>query len=97
MERSPLGFGDPEDLTGTVVLLCSPAGKFMTGTDIVIDGEFDLLQQAGNRLRGARWLHNLLVNDLYVCCKFIQLIVLDANASPRQSTYFLTVSHTWRL
>lgn len=41
MERSPLGFGDPEDLTGAVVLLCSPAGKFMTGTDIVIDGEFD--------------------------------------------------------
>lgn len=97
MERSPLGFGDPEDLTGAVVLLCSPAGKFMTGTDLVIDGEFDLLQQAGNRLREARWLHNLLVNDLYVCCKFIQLIVLDANASPRQSTYFLKVSHTWRL
>lgn len=96
MERSPLGFGDPEDLTGAVVLLCSPAGKFMTGTDIVIDGEFDLLQQPGKRLREARWLHNLLVNDLYVCCKFIQLIVLDANASPRQPTYFLTVSHAWR-
>lgn len=66
MERSPLGFGDPEDLTGAVVLLCSPAGKFMTGTDIVIDGEFDLLQQPRNRLREARWLHNLLINDLYV-------------------------------
>lgn len=48
MERCPLGFGDPEDLTGAVVLLCSPAGKFMTGIDIVIDGEFDLLQQPVN-------------------------------------------------
>lgn len=44
MERSPMGLGDPEDLTGAVVLLCSPAGKFMTGTDIIIDGEFDLLE-----------------------------------------------------
>ena len=39
LERSPMGIGDPEDLTGAVVLLCSPAGKFMTGTDIVIDGQ----------------------------------------------------------
>ena len=41
LERSPMGIGDPEDLTGAVILLCSPAGKFMTGTDIVIDGEFE--------------------------------------------------------
>ncbi|KAI9702613.1 MAG: hypothetical protein M1836_001093 [Candelina mexicana] len=43
MERSPMGrMGDPEDLTGAVVLLCSEAGRFMTGTDIRIDGEFCL-------------------------------------------------------
>ncbi len=35
-----MGMGDPEDLTGAVVLLCSDAGKFMTGVDIKIDGKF---------------------------------------------------------
>jgi hypothetical protein len=39
LEKSPLGIGDPEDLTGAVILLCSDAGKFITGTDIKIDGE----------------------------------------------------------
>lgn len=35
-----MGIGDPEDLTGAVILLCSDAGRFITGTDIKIDGEF---------------------------------------------------------
>ena len=39
LERSPLGIGEPEDLTGAVVLLCGEAGRFITGTDIKIDGE----------------------------------------------------------
>ena len=34
-----MGIGDPEDLTGAVLLLCSDAGRFITGTDIKIDGE----------------------------------------------------------
>ena len=34
-----MGMGDPEDLTGAVVLLCSNAGRFMTGIDIKIDGK----------------------------------------------------------
>ncbi|KAL8631461.1 hypothetical protein Q9189_002790 [Teloschistes chrysophthalmus] len=38
LERSPMGIGDPEDLTGAVVLLCSEAGRFITGTDIKLDG-----------------------------------------------------------
>ncbi|KAL9131301.1 MAG: hypothetical protein Q9217_000736 [Psora testacea] len=38
LEKSPMGIGDPEDLTGAVVLLCSDAGRFITGTDIKIDG-----------------------------------------------------------
>ncbi|KAL8730807.1 MAG: hypothetical protein Q9181_004536 [Wetmoreana brouardii] len=38
LEKSPLGIGDPEDLTGAVILLCSEAGKFITGTDIKLDG-----------------------------------------------------------
>lgn len=31
--------GEPEDLTGAVILLCSDAGRFITGSDITIDGE----------------------------------------------------------
>ena len=43
MKCSPMGrMGDPEELTGAVVLLCSEAGRFMTGTDIKIDGELDM-------------------------------------------------------
>ena len=36
-----MGMGDPEDLTGAVILLCSDAGKFMTGVDIRIEGKWD--------------------------------------------------------
>jgi NAD(P)-dependent dehydrogenase (short-subunit alcohol dehydrogenase family) len=37
----PMGrFGDPEDLTGTVHWLFSPAAAFMTGTMVLIDGGF---------------------------------------------------------
>ncbi|KAL8830562.1 MAG: hypothetical protein Q9170_005680 [Blastenia crenularia] len=42
LEKSPMGIGDPEDLTGAVVLLCSEAGKFITGTDIKLDGGYTL-------------------------------------------------------
>ncbi|KAL8768242.1 MAG: hypothetical protein Q9209_005472 [Squamulea sp. 1 TL-2023] len=42
LEKSPMGIGDPEDLTGAVVLLCSEAGKFITGTDIKIDGGYSI-------------------------------------------------------
>jgi NAD(P)-dependent dehydrogenase (short-subunit alcohol dehydrogenase family) len=35
----PMGrFGTPEDLAGTVVLLMSPAGAFITGQTIYVDG-----------------------------------------------------------
>ncbi|KAL8748828.1 MAG: hypothetical protein Q9184_007064 [Pyrenodesmia sp. 2 TL-2023] len=37
LEKSPMGIGDPEDLTGAVILLCSEAGRFITGTDIKLD------------------------------------------------------------
>ncbi|KAH8146926.1 uncharacterized protein LAJ45_09006 [Morchella importuna] len=39
IERTPLGrIGGVDELNGTVILLCSDAGKFITGTDIKVDG-----------------------------------------------------------
>ncbi|SCV52844.1 related to D-arabinitol 2-dehydrogenase [Fusarium fujikuroi] len=38
-ERNPSGrMGMPEELSGMVVLLCSKAGSFINGSDIVVDG-----------------------------------------------------------
>ncbi|KAG1876881.1 hypothetical protein C8R48DRAFT_768453 [Suillus tomentosus] len=37
--RNPMGrMGDPSELTGVVVLLCSRAGRYINGADIVVDG-----------------------------------------------------------
>lgn len=30
--------GEPEDVAGAVVFLCSPAGRYITGQSLVIDG-----------------------------------------------------------
>jgi NAD(P)-dependent dehydrogenase (short-subunit alcohol dehydrogenase family) len=39
LAQIPIGrFGTPEDLLGTVLLLSSPAGKFITGQTIFVDG-----------------------------------------------------------
>jgi NAD(P)-dependent dehydrogenase (short-subunit alcohol dehydrogenase family) len=39
LAKIPLGrWGQPEELGGLAVFLCSPAGAFVTGTSIVIDG-----------------------------------------------------------
>lgn len=38
-ERNPMGrMGCPEELTGPLVLLCSRAGSFVNGADVVVDG-----------------------------------------------------------
>ena len=38
--RNPMGrMGQPEELIGAIVLLCSRAGTYMNGCDIVVDGE----------------------------------------------------------
>jgi NAD(P)-dependent dehydrogenase (short-subunit alcohol dehydrogenase family) len=39
LERTPLRrFGTPEEVAGTVAWLASPAGAFVSGQNIVIDG-----------------------------------------------------------
>lgn len=39
LSRVPVGaWGDPKDIGALAVYLCSPAAKFITGTDIAIDG-----------------------------------------------------------
>ena len=38
-ERLPLRrFGDPDDIAGAAVFLASPAGRWMTGQAMIIDG-----------------------------------------------------------
>jgi NAD(P)-dependent dehydrogenase (short-subunit alcohol dehydrogenase family) len=39
LARTPLGrLGDPREVAGTVVFLASPAGAFITGQTLVVDG-----------------------------------------------------------
>jgi NAD(P)-dependent dehydrogenase (short-subunit alcohol dehydrogenase family) len=44
IQKTPFGrFGQPEELAGTLVWLCSDASKFVTGTVIPVDGGFNAL------------------------------------------------------
>ena len=41
VDKTPAGrFGEPEELTGTVIYLCSPAAAFVTGVVVPVDGGF---------------------------------------------------------
>ena len=41
IEHTPAGrFGEPEELTGTVIWLCSPASNFVNGVVVPVDGGF---------------------------------------------------------
>ena len=40
LSKYPLGFGEPEDVAYTCVFLLSDASKWITGTEIVIDGGY---------------------------------------------------------
>ena len=43
VSRTPMGrMGRIDELTGVIVMLCSPAGSYITGADIVVDGELCL-------------------------------------------------------
>ena len=54
--RTPLGrIGEPDELSGTVVLLCSEAGRFITRMDIYVDGMWFL---------SLSWLH---ISERRVC------------------------------
>jgi NAD(P)-dependent dehydrogenase (short-subunit alcohol dehydrogenase family) len=39
INHTPMGkFGDPSDLIGALIWLCSPSARFVTGTLVVVDG-----------------------------------------------------------
>ena len=39
MSKIPMGYaGEAEDMCGAALLLCSDAGRYITGTDIIVDG-----------------------------------------------------------
>jgi NAD(P)-dependent dehydrogenase (short-subunit alcohol dehydrogenase family) len=39
IEHTPAGrFGEPDDLVGALIWLCSPAARFVTGTVVMVDG-----------------------------------------------------------
>lgn len=41
--QTPMGrIGDPSELAGVIVLFCSPAGRYITGVDILVDGQSPL-------------------------------------------------------
>jgi NAD(P)-dependent dehydrogenase (short-subunit alcohol dehydrogenase family) len=41
IEHTPAGrFGEPEELVGTLIWLCSPAARFVTGVVVPVDGGF---------------------------------------------------------
>ncbi len=44
MKSNPMGrLGQPEELTGAVIMLCSKvAGQYLNGTDVVVDGMYNL-------------------------------------------------------
>ena len=41
LRRTPTGrWGEPKDLSGIAIFLCSPASDFITGTAIPVDGGY---------------------------------------------------------
>ena len=39
----PMGYvGDPKDMNGAVLLLCSDGGRYITGSEIIVDGGMHL-------------------------------------------------------
>ena len=72
-----MGIGEPEDLTGAVVLLCSDAGRFMTGIDIKIDGRCCETRtgtlEADSKI--IRWVYDILAVAVHVNLNVVSLFI----------------------
>ncbi|KAF9459327.1 hypothetical protein BDZ94DRAFT_1239342 [Collybia nuda] len=54
--RNPMGrMGDPSELVGAVILLCSPAGRYINGADILVDGMWRINRILNSVLDGPRY------------------------------------------
>jgi hypothetical protein len=83
--RNPMGrMGDPSELAGTVILLCSPAGRYINGADILVDGPSCLSGRRAPDDSLLRWWIRFL--KLALCnYRYIQVQVRDyAPAAHRQ-------------
>lgn len=56
--RNPMGrMGDPSELVGVVILLCSPAGRYINGADILVDGMWCPLRNVHAYISNFRWFN----------------------------------------
>ena len=62
--RIPMGrIGDPSDLAGAIILFCSPAGRYITGVDMIVDGRSPLHFLAHHyRECFSRWRSCIILN-----------------------------------
>lgn len=60
--RNPMGrMGDPSELVGVVILLCSPAGRYINGADILVDGMWCSLRNVHAYISNFRWFNCILI------------------------------------
>jgi sorbose reductase len=63
-QRNPMGrMGQPSELTGPIVLLCSRAGTYINGADLIVDGKSQVYYAVCERRANtvSRWRNSILM------------------------------------